>query len=119
MLKKIVSGIGVAICLVAIVFCLYKAPFILGEWINKVEATVGSEYKDIKREQFENSKSYVHGKIDDLQRYKRELERTTDPVERQAIVINIQDDFSNFDESKIDNNNLKEFLIDIRNGVIK
>lgn len=119
MIKKLLAGLGIGICAAVFIVLLYQTPFILGRWGNKIEATVGTEYKDIKREQFENSKSYVHGKIDDLQRYKRELERAADPVERQAIVINIQDEFSNFDESKIDNDNLREFLNDIRNGVIE
>lgn len=118
-MKKVLIGLTMIAGIVVGMFVLYQAPFVLGKWGNKIEAAVGTEYKNVKREQFENTKSYVHGKVEDLQRYKRELERTSDKVERQAIIINIQDEFAAFDESKIDNKNLKTFLKEIRNGEIE
>lgn len=112
MVKKVLLGVLIA----GGVFIL---PFAIGKWSNKVESTVGTEYKNIKREQFEESKSYVHGKIEDLQRYKRELERTEEEDERRALIVHIQDEFAAFDIDKIDNRNLRSFLVNIMNGGVK
>lgn len=118
-MSKVLKVLG-SVALVGVIGVgIYLSPFILGKWGNKVESVVGTEYKNVKREQFESTKSYVHGKTEDLQRYKRELEKTKDSVERQALIINIQDEFAAFDESKIDNDNLRNFLNDIRNGNIE
>ncbi|MEG2289580.1 MAG: hypothetical protein RSC24_06395 [Clostridium sp.] len=118
-MSKVLRTIGLIGAIAIGVFGVYKLPFVLGKWSNKVESTVGTEYKNIKREQFEESKSYVHGKIEDLQRYKRELDKAEDEVERQALIMHIQDEFATFDPNKIDNKNLKDFLNDIMNGVIE
>lgn len=118
-MSKILKTVGIVGLIAIGGFSIYKLPFWLGSWGNKIETTVGTEYKNIKREQFEESKSYVHGKIEDLQRYKRELETTKDPVERQALITHIQDEFAAFDMGKIDNLNLKSFLNDIMNGEIE
>lgn len=114
-IRNVFLGIGTVVIVGGGIFL---APFVIGKWSNKVESVVGTEYKNIKREQFENSKSYVHGKIEDLQRYKRELERTKDKDEKLAIINHIQDEFATFDINKIDNLNLKSFLNDIMNGGI-
>ncbi|MGL4573060.1 MAG: hypothetical protein ACRCVJ_18615 [Clostridium sp.] len=119
MKKLVISGLVSLLLVGAIGYGIYKLPFVLGSWGNKVEEQVGTEYKNIKREQFESTKSYVHGKVEDLQRYKRELDKTKDIIERSALIIHIQDEFASFDESKINNQNLREFLNDIRNGVIE
>lgn len=115
-MKKVLIGI---LTVAVIGIGTYLLPFALGKWGNQVEKTIGTEYKDIKREQFESTKSYIHGKVEDLQRYKRELEGTADAIERKTLIISIQDEFASFDESKIDNSNLRIFLNDIRNGVIE
>lgn len=39
----------------------------------------------VRREVFENTKSYVHGKIQDLAKYYDEYRRKTDVTEREAI----------------------------------
>lgn len=112
MVKKVLLGVLIAAG-------IFSAPFIIGKWGNKVESVVGTEYKNIKREQFEESKSYVHGKIEDLQRYKRELEKTEDEIERTALINHIQDEFAAFDIGKIDNAKLRSFLNSVMSGGIK
>lgn len=118
MIKKMLIGLGLIICIGTAGFTLYKLPFVLGHWQNKVDLEIGLESKNVQREKFKNNQTYIEGKTNDLQRYKRELERTEDKTSRQAIIINIQDEFSDFDETKMENSNLRQFLKDIRNGNI-
>lgn len=110
MIKKVMLGFGCFAAAGAALFILYKTPFIFGKWNNEVIKEVGTEYKDIKREQFEHSKSYVEGMIKDLQKIKREYDQTEDNTERKALMIYVQDQFSNFNEEYIENDNLREFL---------
>lgn len=80
--------------------------------------TIGKEQINANREVFEQSKSYVKGMADDLAKYKYELTTTTDQTERKAIIDLIIDRYADFDETKLDNENLRWFLQDVRNGKI-
>lgn len=90
--------------------------FFTGKMDNMFLATIGKERANIKREVFKESKSYVEGMIEDLSNYKREFERTDDMDEKEQIANMIDAEFSNFDINKIENQNLYNFLLDIRNG---
>ena len=88
-------------------------------WLDVFKAkTIGKEMVQTQREIYEESKSYVKGVSDDLARFKYELIKTEDPVEREAIIETIIDRFSDFDVSKLDNPDLQKFLNDVRNGEI-
>lgn len=71
-------------------------------------------HENVEREVFENTQSYVHGKIQDLAKYKREYDATDDPTERQAIQTIINQQFAQFDSAKIQDQNLRNFLINMR-----
>lgn len=65
---------------------------------------------------FKQSVTYNEGMLDDLAKYKYELESAEDDVEKSAIAQLVNSRFANFDESKIENESLKNFLRDCRNG---
>lgn len=68
----------------------------------------------IKREVFEQTKSYVHGKIQDLSKYYKEYKDADNQEDMDAIASIIQMQFAEFDEAKIDNRKLRAFLTNIR-----
>lgn len=109
---KIIAGIAG----IAIVGGIYFTPFILGEWANRVDKSVGTKSASIQREKFKESKSYVEGMINDLSKHKREYEKASDE-DKKALRIYIDDKYSNFNEDLIENDVLKKFLEDIREGV--
>lgn len=94
---------------------ILATPFAMGMYSNMVDKVVGKQYNDVQREKFKEGTTYVEGKINDLSRYKREYEKANES-DKQAIAINIKDEFSNFDYNKIENRNLKQFLLDILNN---
>lgn len=69
--------------------------------------------QQIEREVFEETKSYVHGKIQDLAKYYEECQKATDD-DKATIADVIQMQFANFEADKIDNFKLRSFLVEIR-----
>ena len=86
-----------------------------------IGAALGFGYRYLKtntdHEIFKNSTTYVEGKLDDLARYRLQMQQTDDPVEQAAIQGYVVDVYANFDEFKIDSADLRSFLKDCRNGV--
>ena len=72
----------------------------------------GKQYADADREIFKNTVTYNDGVLDDLAKYNFEYEMAEDDVERAAIADLVRNQFANFDKSKIENDDLKEFLED-------
>jgi hypothetical protein len=70
--------------------------------------------EDIRREIFENTQSYVHGKIQDLAKYKLEYDALKDPSAKEAIRQVIVMRFAEFDETKIKSSGLRNFLVQQR-----
>lgn len=70
--------------------------------------------ENIKREIFENTKSYIHGKIQDLALRYGEHQTAETQNDKEIIENMIKMQFTTFDESKIENEKLKDFLIKIR-----
>ena len=68
----------------------------------------------IQREVFEETKSFVHGKTQDLAKYYEEYTKSTDEGEKQSIENLIKIQFSDIDSSQIRNNRLRQFLISVR-----
>ncbi len=71
------------------------------------------KYENVKREVFENTQSYNHGKIQDLAQYKEEYDKADyegKEAVRQIIILR----FAEFDESKIKSRNLRNFLLKTR-----
>ena len=82
----------------------------------------GLEYKgyfapkhaNIDRQVYEHTQSYVHGKVQDLAKYKAEYDATEDNTERQAIQTIINQQFAQLDSSKVVDTNLRNFLVRMR-----
>jgi len=58
--------------------------------------------KNIEREVFENTQSYVEGKRQELVKYRLEYITTKDEDVKAAIKMTIIQSFANFDKSKLD-----------------
>lgn len=69
--------------------------------------------ENIRREVFEQTQSYTHGKIQDLAKYYEEYNKA-EFGDREAIRQLIIMRFAEFDESKIRSPKLKSFLINMR-----
>lgn len=100
-----------------------KIGFKIGFWaiILAVIFTIGEfGYRyistNVDRAIFKESVIYNEGKLDDLAKYRLEMSQTDDPVERAAIQEYVVSVYANYDESKIENSDLREFLKDCRNG---
>lgn len=100
-----------------------KIGFKIGLWViilAVVLAVGGFGYRYIStnadRVIFKESVAYNEGKLDDLAKYRLEMSQTDDPVERAAIQEYVVSVYANYDESKIENSDLREFLEDCRNG---
>jgi hypothetical protein len=70
--------------------------------------------ENIRREVFEQTQSYVHGKIQDLAKYKKEYDEAESVESKNAIRSVILVRFAEFDESKIKASALRGFLISMR-----
>lgn len=70
----------------------------------------GTRMENAKREKFENTQAYVESKRQDLLNYYRQWKLAKDSVDKQAIEFVIRNQFANFDEDKIEQPELKEFL---------
>lgn len=100
-----------------------KIGFKIGLWViilAVVLAVGGFGYRyfstNADRVIFKESVAYNEGKLDDLAKYRLEMSQTDDPVERAAIQEYVVSVYANYDESKIENSDLREFLEDCRNG---
>ncbi len=96
---------------VLIVFILLL--FILGVLNLSMFKFFAPRYENVRREVFENTQSYTHGKIQDLAKYKEEYDKAEfeeKELVRQIIILR----FAEFDESKIKSQNLKNYLIKMR-----
>lgn len=114
--KKISIGILV---FVVIVVAFIGIGFGSGELEALYNRTTGTHVSSSETDEFHASKGYVDGMIQDLSKYKLELVQTKDLTARGAIISHVNEQFANFDENKIQNSDLRQFLIDCRNGNIK
>jgi hypothetical protein len=67
--------------------------------------------ENVRREVFENTKSYVHGKIQDLAKLYREYQSSDD---REALEAVIRSQFAEFDTKHVRSHELRQFLINVR-----
>lgn len=71
--------------------------------------------ENIERETFEETKSYVHAQEKELSRLYLQYESTETSEEDKLIIKNvIIQNFGNFDETKLQNEKLRNFLIKVR-----
>lgn len=95
---------------IIIILFILGIPFLCGGYDVLYNTVIGTAQKDSQRIVYKNNKTYIEGKADDLARYKREYERADNEEDKKIIIINIQDEFSDFDTNKLKNDNLREFL---------
>lgn len=105
-IKMVGIGIGsiVGILIISFIFGLYG----LG-WMK----FFGPKKENIRREIFEQTQSYVHGKIQDLAKYQDEYNSADingKEAVRQLIIVR----FAEFDETKIKPARLRNFLVSMR-----
>lgn len=74
----------------------------------------GPKKENIKREIFENTQSYTHGKIQELAKNFDEYNRADSPKDKESIRQVIIMRFAEFDESKIRSQALRSFLTKMR-----
>lgn len=73
------------------------------------------KYQNVEREVFEQTKSYVHGKIQDLAKNYKEYNNPDTPEdEKRAIASLIPTEFADLDTNDVKNTKLKAFLIEKR-----
>ena len=70
--------------------------------------------ENIRREVFEQTKSYTHGKIQDLAKYFEEYQNAKSDSDKNTIKSLIIMNFAEFDETKINSYKLQDFLIQMR-----
>lgn len=69
--------------------------------------------QNVQREVFEETKSYTHGKIQDLGKYYREYQSAS-VDEKTALRSVVRTRFAEFNENNINNDELRSFLIEMR-----
>lgn len=79
----------------------------------QIKKQFGVENANVDREIYEESKSYVHGKIQDLAKYYEEYQKA-DEQGKKVIRNMIQINFAEFDSKHINNDKLKIFFIEMR-----
>lgn len=114
-MKDVFKGLGVFLIIVLI---LTTVGFATGEIQALYNRTVGSDVSSSETDMFHKSKGFTDGMAQDLSKYKLELAQQKDITARTAIIAHINEEFANFDERQIENQNLRQFLIDCRNGNI-
>lgn len=107
--KAKIFGLSVGAFVVAIVLV-----FVLGAVGLGYKMMFKPAHENVNRHVFENTQSYVHGKIQDLAKYKREYDGLTNPNDRAALRAFINQQFAQFDSNKVQDPNLRNFLIDMR-----
>lgn len=100
-------SVGAFVGLIAVIFILGLAG--LG-----YKAFFAPKHAAIDRQVFEQTQSYVHGKVQDLAKYKQEYDATQDFTEHQAIKTVINQQFAQFDSNKVVDSNLRNFLVRMR-----
>jgi len=105
-MKKVFFAIGGLLLFIIFIFSI--AMFDL-QW----RRFFNPKYENVRREVYESTQSYVHGKAKDLPRYKHEWDKA-DPDEKLAIESVIRQQFAEFDETKLQSDGLKTFLIKVR-----
>lgn len=116
MKKNIFKGVVITI---AIIIVLTGLEFGTGYISAKYNQFFGKMEVQIDRDIFKESNTYIEGVADDLAKYKLELAKEKNETVRQAIIETIIDRYADFDSSKLENRDLRNFLEDIREGKIK
>lgn len=85
------------------------------EWFGIKKAGVFAPMREnVRRETFERSQSFTHGKVQDLAKYYEEARKADTPEDvetiRQLVILN----FTNFDAATVDSPQLRAWLVEQR-----
>lgn len=105
--KIVLSSIGGFIGLIAVLFILGLVGLGFFKFFEP-------KRENIRREVFENTKSYTHGVIQDLGKYYQEYNDAKTTEDKATIKSVVSMRFAEFDETKIENYKLQQFLIQMR-----
>lgn len=73
------------------------------------------KYQNLERKTFKEGLAYNESKIEELQKYYEQYNHAELPQDKEAIRSYVMMGFSNFDDTKIENSDLRRFLIEMRN----
>ena len=104
-MKKTQISLIVIVCLLI--------PFLFGLYHLGMFKFFAPKFQDVRRDVFENTKSYLHGIQQDLGKYYLEYQ-TADTDEKEAIRATIQMRFGEVDANKLQSPQLRNFLISTR-----
>lgn len=105
-MRTVLAILGGIIGLILLTFILSEAGLIHYQFF-------APKYEDARRKTFENTQSYVQGKIQDLSSYKLQFDKAKEPADKEAIKSVVSTQFANFDIDKCPDG-LKPFLTDCR-----
>lgn len=88
--------------------------FYTGYIQNFYDATVTKQHMNIERTNYEQSASYVQGKIDELSKDYAEYNQTADPTAKTALLTTVRTSMASFDINNITDPALQNFLLKAR-----
>ena len=106
-IKVFGMGIGAIVAFIALAFILTLG----GLWWKGFFAP---KYQNVERKVFEETKSYVHGKNEDLAKYFEEYQKAKSAADRQIIQEFVKMRFSEFKAENINSPRLRQFLVAMR-----
>ena len=87
--------------------------FVITYYSLGMKAFFSPKFQNVERKVFENTKSYSHGKIQDLAKYYEEYQKAS-PENKAALKDVIIMNFANFNVDHVQNYKLRTFLIEMR-----
>jgi len=113
-MKELLLGVGIIIGILLLIVIV----FVLGvgfRFINlKIESYFAPKEQTVQRNVFEQTKSYVHGTIQDIAKYYEEYNKAKSEDEKQIIANVIKQRFAEFDANNINSLQLRSWFIQIR-----
>ena len=105
--KQVFAGLGIFVGMLVLTF-------VLGLYGLGWKKFFKPKHENVERQVFEQTQSYVHGKIQELAKYRLEYYKLEDIKDKEAMRQVIIDRFAEFDKSKIRSSELQNFLTQMR-----
>lgn len=115
-MKKFLKGTGIFISFIAAIIII---AFASGEGQAVYNKTIGKDVTNSENTKFHETQIYNDGMAQELSKDRKELQGTKDSTARGAIINDIISRFANFNQNNLQDESLRQFLIDVRNGNIK
>ena len=100
--------------LVLLALLVLLIPLAVGLYSIGLERILSPLHQNVQRQVFEETKSYVHGKVQDLARYYEEYQSAKTLADKEAVANVIKIQFADFDANDIKNPELRRFLVSVR-----